>query len=291
VAIVRNNTLANNDGEGIYLAQGIWPEVSNCIFWGNDANDLDGCTASYSCIEDGYTGTGNISDDPCFDSAGTDDYHLKAESLCIDAGDPNGSYGGERDIDKHFRVLNGNGENYNKRVDMGADEYCNQGSDNDADFNEDSIVNYIDFAIFSKAWLSEQGDDNWNPYCDISELTDDVIDANDLIVFAEEWLWMTCEEMEGIPMEMMMMGMGGGMYGMMGMESMLISATATAKAATQQQISEAQLQDEPSVEEQIARAKESLDWFYDIKDRIGDEAWLSLVTRIEDWIKELEDSQ
>jgi len=305
VAIVRNNTVANNDQMGIYQEYGVEPAISNCIFSGNpEDSDLVGCYATYSYIEYPIVldpngtwpiGEGNIDGDPNYPPfvEGVDDYHLDPCSACIDAGDPNGSYGGERDIDKHFRVLNGNGENYNKRVDMGADEYCNQGSDNDADFNEDSIVNYIDFAIFGKAWLSEQGDGNWNPDCDISEITDDVIDANDLIVFAQEWLWMTCEEMEGIPMEMMM-GMGGGMGRMMGMESVLISATATAKAATQQQISEAQPQDEPSVEEQIAQAKRSLNFWLreDVREGMEDkELWLRIVTDLEERLKELEDSQ
>jgi len=313
VAIVRNNTLVYNDEIGIFFESGIKPLLTNCILWGNGDESVENqlnwdyttgdYLTKYSCIQDSNDVTPQppyhtINTDPCFAGAATDDYHLQSVSPCIDKGDPNGSYAGERDIDKHFRVLNGNGENYNKRVDMGADEYCNQGSDNDADFNDDGngdgIVNYIDFAIFSKAWLSEQGDDNWNPYCDISELTDNVIDANDLIVFAQEWLWMTCEKMEGIPMEMMMMGMGGGMGKMAGGESMLISETATAKAATQQQISEAQPQDEPSVEEQIAQAKRSLNFWLreDVREGMEDkDLWLRIVTDLEERLKELEDSQ
>jgi len=151
VATVRNNTVANNENMGIYFDYGVAPEISNCIISGHpsDTNDLVGCTATYSCIEDRDDGAGNISSDPCF-AEGTDNYLLEPESACIDAGDPCANYGGERDIDKHFRVLDGDGVD-GKRVDMGADEYCNETSSNEADFSGDGVVNYIDFAIFGDA--------------------------------------------------------------------------------------------------------------------------------------------
>ena len=299
-AIVRNNTMANNEQAGIYLANGIEPGISNCIFTGQpEGYDLIGCDATYSYIDSPATGEGNIDGDPNFPPfvAGVDDYHLDPCSACIDAGDPNGKYGSERDIDKHFRVLDGDGVD-GKRVDMGADEYCNETSSNDADFNgdgvADGVVNYIDFAIFAKAWLSygpysesDPNTHNWNEECDISEPADNVIDANDLIVFAEEWLWMSCEGMKDIPMMEMMMGMGK----MMGMESMLTSETTTLTPATQQQISKAQPQAEPSFAEQIEQIKELLDWLYEVKDTIDEKTWLSFVTSLEEMLKELEDSQ
>ncbi|MCK4654592.1 MAG: hypothetical protein KAU01_09100, partial [Candidatus Cloacimonetes bacterium] len=45
-------------------------------------------TATYSDIEDGWTGTGNINSDPMFVNPGSGDYHLQSTSPCIDAGDP-----------------------------------------------------------------------------------------------------------------------------------------------------------------------------------------------------------
>ena len=189
------------------------------------------------------------------------------------------------DCDAYIATQNDDDE---KRVDMGADEYCNETSDNDADFNDDGngdgVVNYVDFAIFSKAWLSENDpcDDNWNPVCNISEITDNVIDANDLIVFAEEWLWMSCEGMKGIPMMEMMMGAGMGR--MAGGESMLISAPAT------EQISKTP--SEPSIEKQIEQIKQSIDFLYEVKDQVEDkEACLGMVTSLEEMLKGLEDSQ
>ena len=65
-----------------------------CIAWGNAGGaafveTLDGVVvATYSDIEGGWAGTGNINADPLFVDAGNDDYSLGAGSPCIDAGDP-----------------------------------------------------------------------------------------------------------------------------------------------------------------------------------------------------------
>jgi parallel beta-helix repeat protein len=119
--VVRNNTIAYNTQRGIYKhATATSPTTSNCIIWANN-NDLAGCSATYSCIEDGDAGTGNISSDPCFVDADSNDYHLESDSPCIDAGDPGGTYTGEMDIDFKARVFDGDHDS-NDVVDMGADE-------------------------------------------------------------------------------------------------------------------------------------------------------------------------
>ena len=56
------------------------------------------------------------------------------------------------------------------------------------DFDGNGKEDLIDFAIFASAWMSELGQANWNPACDISEEKDDVIDCRDLAVFASRWL-------------------------------------------------------------------------------------------------------
>ncbi|MHC4124208.1 MAG: right-handed parallel beta-helix repeat-containing protein [Planctomycetota bacterium] len=62
--IIRNNTIVSNTTYGIAEVSG-QTSVSNCIIW--DCNDdLYSCSATYSCIEDGDSGEGNISSDPCF---------------------------------------------------------------------------------------------------------------------------------------------------------------------------------------------------------------------------------
>lgn len=115
-ATIRNCTIVNNTSYGAVLAGGSGgASISNCILW-NDGNDLDGCTAAYSCIEDGDEGTGNIDSDPCFVNADINDFHIGLISPCVDVGDTSGDYSGQKDIDGEERVMWG-------RIDMGADEF------------------------------------------------------------------------------------------------------------------------------------------------------------------------
>ena len=111
--VISNCTVVNN-GAGInnYLGS---PVITNCILWGNVDSDLDGCSATYSCIEYGNPGTGNISSDPLF-VASDPFFHLASNSPCINAGDPSGNYSGQMDTDGDVRVIE-------QRADIGADEF------------------------------------------------------------------------------------------------------------------------------------------------------------------------
>ena len=95
--------------------------LTNCILWNNtppQIGDYNSTSmATYSDIEGGWPGLGNIDADPCFADANNSDYHLRADSLCINAGDPNYvAAPNEVDLDGKERVLGG-------RIDMGAYEY------------------------------------------------------------------------------------------------------------------------------------------------------------------------
>jgi len=107
------------------------PTLTNCILWANSGTQMNGsATATWSCIQDGWEGATNTDQDPAFvrnPSPGSDqewgtfgddygDLHLPPGSPCVNAGDPNGDYTGQSDMDGEPRVLDG-------RVDMGADEY------------------------------------------------------------------------------------------------------------------------------------------------------------------------
>lgn len=105
--VLVNSTLtanrADDDGGGLFLGGGS-VTVTNCIFWGNrdrggtdaPAQIFGAAVVSYSCIQGGWMGTGNIEDDPRFrdpvgadGTSGTtdDDLRLSPGSPCIDAGD------------------------------------------------------------------------------------------------------------------------------------------------------------------------------------------------------------
>ena len=107
-------------GGGMYNDEHGSTTVTNCILWNNTApagaeiyNDgTSSVTVSYSDVQGGWAGTGNINADPLiWDTRG----HLLSNSPCRNAGDPNGDYSGQTDMDGQPRVIDG-------RVDIGADE-------------------------------------------------------------------------------------------------------------------------------------------------------------------------
>lgn len=57
-----------------------------------------------------------------------------------------------------------------------------------ADLFSDGIVNFKDFAVFAAAWPYTLGDPQYNPDCDLHQPSDGLIDARDLLVFADNWL-------------------------------------------------------------------------------------------------------
>jgi len=95
--ILENNTIVNNSsaigGGGIRL----WSSsaaVTNNIIWGNTASfspQIQGNSGdiTYCCIEGGYTGEGNIDQNPVFIP---DSFILSDDSPCIDAGHSGESY-------------------------------------------------------------------------------------------------------------------------------------------------------------------------------------------------------
>ncbi len=98
--ILINCTFTGNSatyfGGGIYCAGGS-PALTNCILWGDTPEEISifGGTPviTYSDIQGGFPGEGNIDADPLFADPVNGDYHLLAGSPCIDTGDPATSVG------------------------------------------------------------------------------------------------------------------------------------------------------------------------------------------------------
>jgi hypothetical protein len=104
-------------------------DITNCILWDSGDEiwneDSSTITITYSDVQDGWEGEGNIDTDPCFASLGywgvdevwvDGDYHLLPGSACINTGDPGYSAGpNETDLDGNRRVSGG-------RIDMGVYE-------------------------------------------------------------------------------------------------------------------------------------------------------------------------
>ena len=168
------------------------PTVTNCILWGNTApidpqisNYYSSTIVTYSDVQGGHTGAGNIDTDPLFvdadgrdDTFGTDDddLHLLWISPCIEVGDPAGSYSGQLDMDADYRIRYDN-------VDIGADEvYPIAG-----DFEPDEDIDIIDLATFTTQWL-DPPDTDPNSYNSADVNTSDSVDMTDYAIISYHWL-------------------------------------------------------------------------------------------------------
>ncbi|MFC1601596.1 right-handed parallel beta-helix repeat-containing protein [Candidatus Sumerlaeota bacterium] len=89
-SIIQSTFYGNNavDQGGALVQWGPTPSVNSCILWGNSPDQISNTfNVTYSAISGGYSGSGNISQDPQFASPGTKEFDLQSGSPCIDFGD------------------------------------------------------------------------------------------------------------------------------------------------------------------------------------------------------------
>jgi hypothetical protein len=155
---------ASGSGGGIGNYDVSSTTVTNCILWGETPDEIagDAATVTYSDVQGGYAGTGNINADPLFVDPNNGNIRLTAGSPCIDAGDPNFvSTPGETDLDGNKRVWDGNGDSV-AVVDMGAYEF---GSHRYGDLNCDGAINFDDVNAFVLALSDPAGYHAAYPTC------------------------------------------------------------------------------------------------------------------------------
>ncbi|MFT4061381.1 MAG: right-handed parallel beta-helix repeat-containing protein [Edaphocola sp.] len=122
VTTVANCTFSNNSayaGGGMRNTSANLLAVVNCIIWNNTTgivNEGTAPTVSYSLVQDGYTGSGNLNADPLFVNPPYD-YTLQSTSPAVDAGYSLAIPAGIT------TDLAGNARIYGSSVDMGAYEY------------------------------------------------------------------------------------------------------------------------------------------------------------------------
>jgi len=143
------NITTTEKGGGIYNLQSE-PELTNCILWGNFS--LDGqlsnieenqvSEVAFSCIGNGYAGTGNIDSDPLFLDVSGGDFRLQADSLCIDAG---------TDINMPDDDIQGIPRPQGSGYDMGAYEYI-EGTPHPADLDENYRIVMSEAISYLSGW-------------------------------------------------------------------------------------------------------------------------------------------
>ncbi len=199
--------------------------AKNCIFWGNSGtgqiyDEYSTTSVTYSGVQGGWAGAGNINSDPVFidrgawvdvndanEIVGADDpnavwvdgdYRLLYGSPCIDAGnnaavpadafdvdaDANSTEPMPYDLDGYARIIDGDC-NSTQIVDMGAYEFdFGRLGDCDGDCQVDSV----DYGLLASAWLAEAGEGGYDERANIGRPHDDIVNGRDLAVMTEHWL-------------------------------------------------------------------------------------------------------
>jgi hypothetical protein len=137
--------------------------------------------------------------DPCtpgVDESINDDYgdlRLSTGSPCVDTGNndvdtdantPEIDPLPDTDLEGHPRILDGDCNDVSV-VDIGAYE-LNYAYMGDLDYN--CTVDFFDFSIFGRTWMTQEGDLNGNWVCDVSDPPDDYINWHDVATLCNNWL-------------------------------------------------------------------------------------------------------
>lgn len=123
--MVMNSTIADNQADqGILLWSGTLTMTNSIMFenalsFQGDPPCTDCFVVTYSNIQGGWTGTGNMDEDPMFVDATNGDYSLMFGSPSIDTGTESGP---DHDLSGTERPLDGDGDGA-KTTDMGAYEF------------------------------------------------------------------------------------------------------------------------------------------------------------------------
>ncbi len=125
--LIYDNHSLNGSGGGIFLySSSSLMTMTNAIIRGNTANSdnqiFGVVNLTYSDVEGGFSGTGNIDSDPQFNDPENDDFHFEATSAVVDAGTNDSTF--PIDFDGNARPFDGD-RNGEAVADMGPYEYQN----------------------------------------------------------------------------------------------------------------------------------------------------------------------
>lgn len=178
-ATITNCTIANNSGYGLYCQNPLPGPVpgpsqfNENIVWQNTPAEIFGYNP---LLNRNYVPRFPTPPGAKFVNASTGDYHLQWDSPCIDYCRYAEYSPGDVDFDGEPRLMG-------TYVDAGADEV----GPKQADFSRNGRIALEDLAFLSAAWQSTPVNPNWYLLSDLQP--DNIIDINDLAVFAADWLW------------------------------------------------------------------------------------------------------
>lgn len=195
-------------GGGVHHTGGT-PTIAGSIIWANGSLDggpaieSPGMEITYSCVQDGWPGDGNISLDPLLMADPDAGYRLLPGSPCIDAasnaafpadsadldGDGDVSEPLPLDVLRRARFIDDPATQEPVGIpppvaDMGAAEYQAADEHCPADWNRDGRVNSFDLSAYLSAWLAGQTDGIW--MTDIN--ADGRLDSKDISAFLMQWM-------------------------------------------------------------------------------------------------------
>jgi len=180
--MVTNCTFSGNiaiEGGGMYSYNDSSPMVTNCILWGDSPDEIfndefSSTTVTYSDVQGGWPGTGNIDADPLFADA---DLRLSDASPCINAGSnaalppDTADLDGDGDTTEPIPLdLDGNARILNGVVDMGAFEtyiiiefsgwvWIQSGGDFGYSLDEDDLLYFLSFG---PVWYYNTATSQWS---------------------------------------------------------------------------------------------------------------------------------
>ena len=156
------NTTGGGGGAGVANANGSTATATNCIVRGNSNGQIAGAgveVVTYSNVQGGMAGAGNINLDPQWIDPIGGDYHLVATSPGIDAGDTPAYSGLPIDLDCNPRLVDAPGmadsgiSIIGKTIDMGCYEFTELPTAScEGDVTNDGIVDVNDLVAVLLAW-------------------------------------------------------------------------------------------------------------------------------------------
>jgi parallel beta-helix repeat protein len=185
---ISNCTIANNSASGDGGAVFGFATIKDSIIWANTGiNQLYGSpNITYSDVQGGYTGTGNINADPCFVTGPLGDYYLSqtaagqtTNSPCVDTGSDTAE-----NLSMNSITTRTDGVPDTGVVNMGY-HYPTSVAVHNSDLNGNFFVDFFDYALMALNW--QQSPDPCDPHSgDI--IKNGIVDIQDLAELCTDWL-------------------------------------------------------------------------------------------------------